>query len=140
MMHYQQQMQKIMRSLLPVRKSALTSSECELLAHLYLKPEQNTPILLSQNSGMKKEAVSRCLKSLLGRNIRFSIRRRFPSAGSGSLFVRIGSAIVIVKNALWPSGAVNPLCPYSKSAISPAKTLSHRKTLIRFSKQQLKDG
>ena len=66
MMHYQQQIQKIMRSLLPVRKSALTSSECELLAHLYLKPEQNTPILLSQNSGMKKEAVSRCLKSLLG--------------------------------------------------------------------------
>lgn len=41
MMHYQQQMQKIMRSLLPVRKSALTSSECELLAHLYLKPERS---------------------------------------------------------------------------------------------------
>ena len=64
MMHYQQQMQKIMRSLLPVRKFLLTASECELLAHLYLKPEQNTPVLLSQNSGMKKEAVSRCLKSL----------------------------------------------------------------------------
>lgn len=41
MMHYQQQIQKIMRSLLPVRKSALTSSECELLAHLYLKPERS---------------------------------------------------------------------------------------------------
>ena len=64
MVHYQQQMQKIMRSLLPVRKFLLTASECELLAHLYLKPEQNTPVLLSQNSGMKKEAVSRCLKSL----------------------------------------------------------------------------
>ncbi len=64
MMHYQQQMQKIIRSLLPVRKFLLTASECELLAHLYLKPEQNTPVLLSQNSGMKKEAVSRCLKSL----------------------------------------------------------------------------
>ena len=34
MMHYQQQVQKVMRSLLPVRKSALTASECELLAHL----------------------------------------------------------------------------------------------------------
>ena len=55
MMHCQQQLQKIMRSLLPVRKSLLTASECELLAHLYLCPEQNTPILLSQNSGMKKE-------------------------------------------------------------------------------------
>ena len=40
MMHYQQQMQKIIRSLLPVRKFLLTASECELLAHLYLKPEQ----------------------------------------------------------------------------------------------------
>lgn len=64
MMHYQQQMQKIIRALLPIRKSALTVSECEILAHLYLQPEQNTPALLSQGSGMKKEAVSRCLKSL----------------------------------------------------------------------------
>ena len=64
MMHFQQQLQKIMRSLLPLRKSLLTASECELLAHLYLQPEQNTPVLLSQSSGMKKEAVSRCLKSL----------------------------------------------------------------------------
>ena len=64
MMHYQQQIQKVMRSLLPVRKSLLTASECELLAHLYLQPDQNTPFLLSQGSGMKKEAVSRCLKSL----------------------------------------------------------------------------
>ena len=64
MMHCQQQMQKIMRALRPVRKPALTVSECELLAHLYLRPEQNTPVLLSQGSGMKKEAVSRCLKTL----------------------------------------------------------------------------
>ena len=64
MMHYQQQVQKVMRSLLPMRKSVLTASECELLARLYLQPEQNTPILLSQGSGMKKEAVSRCLKTL----------------------------------------------------------------------------
>lgn len=64
MMHYQQQFQKIARSLLPPRKSDLTPSECELLARLYLQPEQNTPILLSQSTGMKKEAVSRCLKSL----------------------------------------------------------------------------
>lgn len=68
MMHYQQQFQKVMRSLLPMRKSALTASECELLAHLYLQPDQNTPVLLSQGSGMKKEAVSRCLKSLYEKN------------------------------------------------------------------------
>ena len=64
MMYYQQQMQKVMRSLLPVRKSILTVSECELLAHLYFKPEENTPVLLGKSSGMKKEAVSRCLKTL----------------------------------------------------------------------------
>ena len=58
MMHYQQQIQKVMRSLSPVGKSMLTASECELLAHLYLKPEQNTPVLLSQSSGMKIEAVA----------------------------------------------------------------------------------
>ena len=68
MMHYQQQLQKVVRSLLPVRKSLLTASECELLAHLYLQPEQNTPVQLSQVSGMKKEAVSRCLKSLYEKN------------------------------------------------------------------------
>ena len=68
MMHYQQQMQKVIRALLPVRNTALTASECELLAHLYLKPEQNTPVLLSQESGMKKEAVSRCLKVLYEKN------------------------------------------------------------------------
>lgn len=64
MMHGRQQLQKVMRALLPVRSTPLTASECELLAHLYLQPEQNTPVLLSQGSGMKKEAVSRCLKSL----------------------------------------------------------------------------
>lgn len=68
MMHYQQQIQKIMRALLPTRKSILTASECELLARLYLNPECNTPVLLSQGTGMKKEAVSRCLKSLDEKN------------------------------------------------------------------------
>ena len=68
MMHYQQQLQKVIRSLLPIRKTALTASECELLAHLYLEPDQNTPVMLSQGSGMKIEAVSRCLKSLYKKN------------------------------------------------------------------------
>ena len=42
MVHYQQQMQKIIRFLLPVHKSVLTASECELLAHLYLRPAKYT--------------------------------------------------------------------------------------------------
>ena len=68
MVRCQQQMQKLMRALLPARGAALTASECELLACLYLRPDHNTPVLLSQASGMKKEAVSRCLKSLYEKN------------------------------------------------------------------------
>nr|WP_317448406.1 helix-turn-helix domain-containing protein [uncultured Sellimonas sp.] len=65
MVYYQQQVQKLSRLLLPAKHTNLTVSECELLAWLYLEPDQNTPVLLSQRSGMKKEAVSRCLKSLI---------------------------------------------------------------------------
>lgn len=86
MMHYQQQMQKIMRTLLPVGKSLLTASECELLAHLYLEPEQNTPVLLSQGSGMKKEAVSRCLKSLYEKNCIYK-QRQATDERSYQLFI-----------------------------------------------------
>ena len=68
MVYYQKQVQKLTRLLLPAKQTNLTVSECELLAWLYQEPEQNTPILLSQRSGMKKEAVSRCLKSLLEKN------------------------------------------------------------------------
>lgn len=68
MVYYQQQVQKLSRLLLPAKQTNLTVSECELLAWLYLEPEHNTPILLSQRSGMKKEAVSRCLKSLMEKN------------------------------------------------------------------------
>ena len=46
MVHYQQQMQKIIRFLLPVHKLVLTASECELLDHLYLRPEKNTPVFV----------------------------------------------------------------------------------------------
>lgn len=86
MVHYQQQMQKVMRALLPVRKTALTVSECELLAHLYLQPEQNTPALLSQGSGMKKEAVSRCLKTLYEKNC-ISKQRKETDERSYQLFI-----------------------------------------------------
>ena len=81
MVHYQQQMQKIIRFLLPVHKSVLTASECELLAHLYLRPEKNTPVLLSIESGMRKEAVSRCLKSLYEKGcISNSVRKQMNEA------------------------------------------------------------
>ena len=45
-------------------KPTLRRSELELLSLLYLHPEERTPLALSRRSGMKKEAVSRCLRQL----------------------------------------------------------------------------
>lgn len=65
MLHNQQELHHLARSLLTQgQKQSLTASERELLARLYLEPEVCTPLALSKNSGMKKEAVSRCLKRL----------------------------------------------------------------------------
>lgn len=50
--------------LIKKQKEFLTSSERELLAWVYLTKNPCTPLYLSKVSGMKKEAVSRCLKSL----------------------------------------------------------------------------
>lgn len=65
MLAYQQELHHLSRALLSQEKSqTLTASERELLARLYLQPDESTPLALSRSSGMKKEAVSRCLKRL----------------------------------------------------------------------------
>lgn len=65
MIVYQQELSRFSRALLVQRqRQTLTVSERELLARLYLEPDNNTPMLLSRSTGMKKEAVSRCLKGL----------------------------------------------------------------------------
>ena len=65
MLCYQQEFHRLSRTLLPQgQKETLTASERELLALLYLQPGENTPLSLSRESGMKKEAVSRSLKRL----------------------------------------------------------------------------
>ncbi len=65
MLKYQQEFHRLSRALLSQsQKQTLTTSERELLARLYIKPEDSTPLALSRSSGMKKESVSRCLKSL----------------------------------------------------------------------------
>lgn len=65
MLAYQQELHHLSRALLSQEKSqTLTASERELLARLYLEPDESTPLALSRGSGMKKEAVSRCLKKL----------------------------------------------------------------------------
>ncbi len=53
------------RAMLPQSKSrALTNSELELLFLVYFASEPCTPLFLSRRTGMKKEAVSRGLRSL----------------------------------------------------------------------------
>ena len=65
MLAYQQELHHLSRTLLSQsQKQTLTASERELLARLYLEPTESTPLSLSRSSGMKKEAVSRCLKRL----------------------------------------------------------------------------
>lgn len=66
MLSNQQIVYKFSRTiLLHQQKQFLTTSERELLAWIYLHPENCTPLQLSKLSSMKKESVSRCLKQLL---------------------------------------------------------------------------
>lgn len=65
MLSFQQELHHFSRALLTQgQKRTLTASELELLSRLYLQTEESTPLVLSRQSGMKKEAVSRCLKQL----------------------------------------------------------------------------
>lgn len=65
MLAYRQELHHFSRALLAQgHKRSLTASELELLSLLYLQTEESTPLVLSRQSGMKKEAVSRCLKLL----------------------------------------------------------------------------
>lgn len=47
------------------QKQPLTASELELLSQVYAQGAPVTPMELSHLTGMKKEAVSRCLRQLL---------------------------------------------------------------------------
>ena len=66
MLHFQQELHRFSREMLSQsQKRTLTSSELELLSLLYLQDGTWTPLALSRQSGMKKEAVSRCLRQLM---------------------------------------------------------------------------
>lgn len=70
MLAFQQELHHFSRALLTQgQKRSLTSSELELLSRLYLQAEGSTPLVLSRQSGMKKEAVSRCLKQLFEKGL-----------------------------------------------------------------------
>ena len=66
MLKYHQELHRFSRiMLLNEEKPTLTVSEIEILSWLYMEPEKSTPLSLAQETGMKKEAVSRSLKKLL---------------------------------------------------------------------------
>lgn len=65
MLTFLQELHHFSRALLTQGQDrTLTASELELLSRLYMQSEESTPLELSRQSGMKKEAVSRCLKQL----------------------------------------------------------------------------
>lgn len=65
MLIFQQELHQFSRAMLVQKqKQFLTSGEREILAWIYLETVECTPLHLSKMSGMKKEAVSRCLKGL----------------------------------------------------------------------------
>lgn len=68
------------------QKEFLTASERELLAWIYLTKSECTPLFLSKVSGMKKEAVSRCLKSLYEKNC---IQRKKKITDERSVFLTL---------------------------------------------------
>lgn len=77
MLAYQQELHHFARALLAQgQKQTLTASELELLSLLYMQTEECTPLVLSRQSGMKKEAVSRCLKQLFEKG--FVEKNRHP--------------------------------------------------------------
>lgn len=63
-----QELHHLSRSILiQGQKQPLTASELELLSRLLLQDRPATPMELSRQTGMKKEAVSRCLRQLTGK-------------------------------------------------------------------------
>lgn len=69
MLENQQELNHFSRTLInKSQNKTLTNCERELLARIYLEPEESTPLALSKLSGMKKESVSRSLKNLSEKN------------------------------------------------------------------------
>ena len=80
MLEYQQNLHQFSRTMLAQsQKRMLTNSELEMLSRLYLQTQQTTPLELSRQSGMKKEAVSRCLRQLFEKNFISKTKTRIIS-------------------------------------------------------------
>ena len=75
MLTIQQELRHFARATL-TQSQKLTASELELLSRIYLQTEASTPLDLSRQSGMKKEAVSRCLRKLSEKH--FISKKKLP--------------------------------------------------------------
>ena len=65
MLEYQQELHQFSRKILRhEEKYSLTISEIEILSWLSIEPDKSTPLDLAHETGMKKEAISRCLRKL----------------------------------------------------------------------------
>ena len=78
MLAFLQELHHLSRSMLVQgQKQPLTASELELLSQLFVQAAPATPMELSRLTGMKKEAVSRCLRQLLEKG--YVSRTRHPA-------------------------------------------------------------
>lgn len=81
----QQRFKELARNLLPQAGGALSAGSCEILARVYAHGQACTPHDLSRESGMKPEAVSRCLRALEASGC--IERRRNPQDERGRIVV-----------------------------------------------------
>lgn len=76
MLKFQQELHLFARALLVQgQKQPLAASEVEVLTLLYMQSQGSTPLELSRQTGMKKEAVSRCLRQLAEKHLIEKSRR-----------------------------------------------------------------
>ncbi len=101
MLTFQQELHHFSRAMLTQgQKRSLTASELELLSRLYLQTEESTPLVLSRQSGMKKEAVSRCLKQLFEKG--YVEKDRHPLDDRSYVLTLTESGIVALRENFGP--------------------------------------
>ena len=95
MLSYKEELHALSRALLTQnQKIQITNSEMEILSLIYLYPDKATPLELSVQSGMKKEAVSRTLKQLFEKEYVTKIRNKDDERSYHLILSKKGNAIL----------------------------------------------
>lgn len=119
---YLQELRYFSRSLLAQGQNCtLTASELELLSRLYLQTAESTPLVLSRQSGMKKEAVSRCLRLLFEKG--YITKEKHPQDERSYILSLTESGKVALQENYGP--ILQPLYELQRSMETEFDTLFH---------------